>query len=152
MRPITAPWERGWPRPPKLYFTDTGLAAYLLGFGSAEALWASRQAGPLWENHVIGQWLRWRAWHEPSLNLWYWRDQGVNEVDLVLERNHKLYPVECKLAERPDAKALQGIRKIRDFYGPEQVERAYVACPISSPYEVAPGVTAVSGWMTWAVE
>jgi len=137
---------------PKLYFTDTGLVAYLLGFGSAEDLWASRQAGPLWENHVIGQWLRWRDWHEPSLNLWTWRDQGGNEVDLLLERNQKLYPVECKLAERPDAKALQGIRKIRAFYGSEQVERAYVACPISSPYEMAPGVTAVSGWKTWRVE
>ena len=136
---------------PKLYFTDTGLAAYLMGFSSAEALWSSRQAGALWENHVIMQWLRWRDWHEPSLNLWYWRDQGGNEVDLVLERDQKLFPVECKLAERPDEKALQGIRRLKAFYGHDLVKRAYVACPVSAPYELAPGVTAVSGWKTWRI-
>jgi len=45
---------------PKLYFTDTGLAAYLMGFSSADAFWSSREAGALWKNHVINQWLRWR--------------------------------------------------------------------------------------------
>jgi len=134
---------------PKLYFTDTGLAAFLMGFSSAEALWSSRQAGALWENYVIVQWLRWRDWHEPSMNLWYWRDQGGNEVDLILEKNQKLFPVECKLAERPDEKALQGIRRLEAFYGHEQVQRAYVACPVSAPYDLAVGVTVVSGWKTW---
>ena len=55
---------------PKLYFTDSGLAAYLVGVASADALWSSREAGAFWENHVVCQWLRWRDWHEPSLGLW----------------------------------------------------------------------------------
>ncbi len=137
---------------PKLYFTDSGLAAYLMGFGSAEALWASRAAGALWENHVVGQWLRWRDWHEPSLGLWYWRDQGGNEVDLLLERDRKLVAVECKLKEKPEEKDLHGIRKVTKFYGPDEVTRAYLACPGDSFFDLAPRVTVVSGWEVWPLE
>jgi uncharacterized protein len=136
---------------PKIYFTDTGLAAYLMGFGSPESLWQSRHAGPLWENYVVMQWLRWRDWHEPSLNLWYWRDQGGNEVDLILEKDQKLFPVECKLAERPDRRALQGIARLKAFYGDDVAEKGYVACPVPAAYELDPGLTVVSGWKVWSL-
>jgi hypothetical protein len=137
---------------PKLYFTETGLAAYLMGFSSSEALWSSARAGALWENHVVNQWLRFRDWHEPSLGLWYWRDQGGNEVDLVLEKNQKLTAIECKLTERPDEKDMKGIRRLKAFYGEEEVIRSYIACPVELPFDVAPGVTAVPGWTVWPTE
>lgn len=137
---------------PKLYFTDTGLVSYLQGFNSPEALWSSAQAGALWENHVVNQWLRFRDWHEPPLGLWYWRDQGGNEVDLVLERNQKLTAVECKITERPDEKNMKGIRRLKGFYGEKEVIRSYIACPIELPFDVAPGVTAVPGWTVWPTD
>ena len=122
---------------PKLYFTDTGLAAYLMGFASVEALWTSREADAIWENYVVGQWLRWRDWHTPSLMLWYWRDQGGNEVDLLLELDRKLIPVECKLKELLGKKDLTGIERLKRFYGKKQVPQAYVACP-ACPVECVP--------------
>jgi hypothetical protein len=134
---------------PKLYFTDTGLAAYLMGFASADALWASREVGALWETHVVNQWLRWRDWHEPSLGLWYWRDQGGNEVDLLLERDRKIVAVECKTKEKPERKDLHGIERLRKFYGEEQVPKAYVACPTDVSFDLNHGTTAVSGWEVW---
>jgi uncharacterized protein len=134
---------------PKLYFTDTGLAAYLMGFASADSLWGSREAGALWETHVVNQWLRWRDWHEPSLGLWYWRDQGGNEVDLLLEQDRKIAAVECKIKERPQQKDLQGINRLRKFYGEEEVPKAYVACPTDIPFDLQHGATAVSGWEVW---
>jgi predicted AAA+ superfamily ATPase len=138
---------------PKLYFTDTGLAAYLMGFSAADALWYSPQAGALWENYVVAQWLRWRDWHEPSLALWYWRDQGGNEVDLLLERNQQLIPVECKLTEHPDVKALRGIKRLKTFYGDAaQIAHSYIACPIAGRFNIEESVTVVSGWTTWELE
>ena len=134
---------------PKLHFTDTGLAAYLMGFSSAESLWAFPEAGALWESYVVGQWLRWRDWHAPSLMLWYWRDQAGKEVDLLLELDRKLFPVECKLKEVPEKKDLAGIRRVKSFYGKEQVRQAYVACPADSPFDIEPGVAAVPGWQVW---
>jgi len=134
---------------PKLHMTDSGLAAYLMGFQSAEALWTSPQAGALWESYVVGQWLRWRDWHHPSVNLWYWRDDAGHEVDLVVEADGKLHPIECKLAERPDASDLKGIDKLRRFYGDEALGSASVACPIGESYEVAKDTWVRSGWVAW---
>lgn len=54
-----------------------------MAYASADGLWNSREAGALWENYVIAQWVRRRDWHEPSLMLWAWRDQTGNEVDLL---------------------------------------------------------------------
>jgi uncharacterized protein len=137
---------------PKLYFTDTGLAAYLMGFGSADTLWASRETGALWETYVVGQWVRWRDWHEPSLMLWYWRDQGGNEVDLLIERDRMLIPVECKVKELPEKKDAQGIERVKRFYGKDHVPRGYIACPSDVSFDVEPGVTAVCGWEVWPLQ
>jgi hypothetical protein len=131
---------------PKLYFTDTGLAAYLLGFPSAETLWASKEAGALWETHVLNQWLRWRDWHEPSLGLWHWRDQGGNEVDLLIERGRQLIAVECKLKERPAREDLKGIQRLQAFYGRDEVVKAYLACPVDMPFDLEPGISVTHGW------
>lgn len=137
---------------PKLYFTDTGLAAYLMGFSSADALWSSREAGALWESYVVGQWMRWRDWHDPALMLWYWRDQGGNEVDLLLERNRRLFAVECKVKELPARRDLRGIERLKKFYGREEVARAFVACPAEVSFDIEPAVTAVSGWKVWPLQ
>jgi uncharacterized protein len=134
---------------PKLYFTDTGLVAYLMGFNSSEALWASRSAGVLWENHVVLQWIKHRDWKEPSMGLWYWRDQGGNEVDLLLERNGRLTAIECKLSEKPDKKETGSIERLKTFYGEDLAAQSYIACPVDIPYDVASGITAVPGWKPW---
>jgi hypothetical protein len=73
-------------------------------------------------------------------------------VDLILERDRKLIAVECKLKERPQAKDIQGIRKLEKFYGPEEVAKAYVAVPADGSFDVEPGITAVSGWEAWPLE
>ncbi|MCF8104448.1 MAG: ATP-binding protein [Desulfohalobiaceae bacterium] len=136
---------------PKLYFTDTGLAAYLMGFDSASSLWSSKEAGALWENHVINQWLRYRDWREPSLGLWHWRDQGGNEVDLVLEKDRRLIAIECKLKERPGKKDTKGITRLRAFYGQDEVSAGYLACPVDMAFDLEPAITVVSGWETWSL-
>ncbi len=134
---------------PKLYFTDTGLAAFLMGFQSPDTLWASPQAGALWETHVVNQWLRWRDWHHPAATLWYWRDQTGNEVDLLIELDQRLIAIECKRAERPDPRATRSIDRLTHFYGKEAITHAYVACTTQQPFDLAPGVTAISGWKVW---
>ena len=133
---------------PKLYFTDTGLAAFLAGFASPQALTESPHAGAFWENHVIGQWLRWKDWHQPSASLWFWRDRTHGEVDLLIEINQKLYPIECKWKERPDKSDLKGVLKLREMYG-DIVAPATIACLTETAYDMAENVTARSGWMPW---
>lgn len=137
---------------PKLYFADTGLAAFLTGFDSADSLWRSSSVGALFENYVVTQWLRWRDWTQPSASLWYWRNQNGGEVDLLIERNGKLVAIECKLTQTPVGKDLRGLRSLRSFYGDDYVEKSFVACTTEVPFEVAEGVMAVPGWTTWGID
>ncbi|MDP2810296.1 MAG: ATP-binding protein [Rhodocyclaceae bacterium] len=132
---------------PKLYFTDTGLAAYLMGL-SADAMPEGPLVGALWENHVVGQWLRWRDWHQPAAALWYWRDQGGHEVDLLVEWRGRIAAIECKYKERPDAGDLRGLRRLRTFYAGEPMD-AFVACTTEQPFEIVESVTAINGWQAW---
>lgn len=131
---------------PKLYFTDTGLAAFLAGFKSPAALWASPLAGAFFENHVVGQWLRWKEWNQPAASLWFWRNQAGDEVDLVVELDQKLHPIECKFKELPDRRDARSLEKFIRFYGEENVGAACVACPVPLPYPLAPHVAAIPGW------
>lgn len=132
---------------PKLYFADTGLAAFLMGLGGDQPP-PEHLAGALWENHVIAQWLRWRDWLHPEAMLWYWRDAAGNEVDLLVEWHQQLHAIECKYKERPDNRDLRGIRRLRSFYGQPDLP-GFVACTVEASYVIAEGVRAVSGWTTW---
>jgi predicted AAA+ superfamily ATPase len=136
---------------PKLYFADTGLAVFLMGFQSADSLWKSRSAGAVWENHVISQWQKWQQWLSPSASLWYWRDQGGNEVDLLIEMDGRLTGIECKLTERPNNRDARGLKRMASFYGRENVAAGYIACMAEQPHEILPHVTARPGWTVWDV-
>jgi predicted AAA+ superfamily ATPase len=137
---------------PKLYFTDTGLALFLAGYESFDSLFSSPKYGAYWENHVIGQWLRWRDWTSSAAGLWFWQDRTKNEVDLVIEVNQKLYPVECKRKENPDKKDIIGILKFIDMYGEKNIGRAYIACNTESRYDITKSITAIAGWKVWDLE
>ncbi len=136
---------------PKLYFTDTGLLAYLLGFQSEEGMVHSPSAGAIWENYCVIQWLRWRDWHSPATGLWFWRDRSGNEVDLLLEMDQRLIPIECKFKERPTTSDAKGIERLRRFYGDELVADGFVACLTQEPFDLNDHVTAMPGWSWWEV-
>jgi hypothetical protein len=78
---------------PKLYFSGTGLAAFLCGYSSVESLVGLPAIGSFWENHVIGQWIRWRDWLKPSASFWFWQDRTKNEVDLIVDLDGRLTPI-----------------------------------------------------------
>lgn len=132
---------------PKLYFTDTGLAAFLMGLPD-DVPPPEHVAGALWENHVVAQWLRWKHWLHPEAMLWYWRDAGGNEVDLLVEWGQRLHAIECKYKECPDRHDLRGIRRLSEFYGDASIP-GYIACTTPHPFEIDASATAVSGWTTW---
>ena len=136
---------------PKLYFQDSGLALFLAGFSSAAALLSSPSLGAFWENHVLGQWQRWKHWEAPAAALWFWQNQQKLEVDLVVEHNGLLHAVECKYKERPTERDCRGIRAFRDFYPKEKVAEAAIACLTETPWDVCDGIVARPGWQPWSL-
>lgn len=81
---------------PKLYFCDTGLAAYLAKIYSAEHLMNSAQAGPFMENYVINEIRKSYLNTGTPVDLSFYRDNNQNEIDLVIRQNQSLYLIEIK--------------------------------------------------------
>lgn len=94
---------------PKLYFHDSGLAAWLLGIESPLQLATHPLRGPLFETWVMGEFLK-RRWNagRPS-NLFFWRDRSGHEVDLLVESPEGIQAVEIKATATPTADALRGL-------------------------------------------
>ena len=95
---------------PKLYFRDTGLACYLTRWISADALKNSAVAGNMFETFVVSEILKsyTNEGMDYRFNIFYYRGkdrnpQGENEIDLIIEEDGILYPVEIKLSANPKA-------------------------------------------------
>ncbi len=87
---------------PKLYFTDTGLAAYLSKWNTPEVLRSGAMAGAFFENFAVMEIAK--SYYnsgvlEPPLS--YYRDKEKNEIDLIIEQNGTLHPLEIKTTGAP---------------------------------------------------
>lgn len=105
---------------PKIYFYDTGLASSLLGIESPSQLVLNSMRGSLFENAVIVDFLKRRYNNGKSNNLYFWRDNTGNEIDLVLAGDSKKIPVEIKSGQTISNEFSKGIlfwNKITDSNG-----------------------------------
>ena len=86
---------------PKLYFYDTGLVAYLTKWSSPETLEAGAINGAILENFTVAEIVKtyFNAGEEP--HLYYYRDNDAKEIDIVLETDGQLHPMEIKKTSNP---------------------------------------------------
>lgn len=81
---------------PKLYFLDTGLAAWLMGIESSTHLSHHSAYGALFETYVISEYIKYRSHHNKTNNSYYWRDKTGREIDLIIEKGEAISPLEIK--------------------------------------------------------
>jgi predicted AAA+ superfamily ATPase len=86
---------------PKLYFFDTGLVAYLTRYSSPEILANGAMNGSILENYVVSELLKTYRNSAKEPLLWYYRDKENNEIDMVIESNGALHPIEIKRSVNP---------------------------------------------------
>jgi len=98
---------------PKIYFTDPGLASFLLGIRSAEQVASHPLRGNLYENLVIAEVMKGGLNRGIRPDLYFFRDSHGNEVDLVIRERGKLVPVEIKSAATFSPTFLGGIERFR---------------------------------------
>ena len=89
---------------PKLYFYDTGLVCYLTRWSSPETAMSGAMNGALLENYTVAEIVKsyQNAGQEPYL--YYYRDKDAREIDLLLEQDGKLFPIEIKKMAAPQKK------------------------------------------------
>ena len=86
---------------PKMYFFDTGLVAYLTRYSSPEILQNGAINGAILENYVVAEIIK--SYHNNTLDclLWYYRDKSNNEIDMIIESDGQLHPLEIKQSINP---------------------------------------------------
>ena len=87
---------------PKVYFLDTGLAAYLTRWNTPETIEAGAMAGAFFETFVISEVLK--SYYNSGIsepNIYYYRDKDAKEIDLIIEQNGVLHPAEIKKTANP---------------------------------------------------
>lgn len=92
---------------PKLYFYDTGLVCYLTKWSSAETLECGAMNGAILENYVVAE-IR-KTWLNCGMEpyLYYYRDKDAKEIDIVLEHDGVLNPIEIKKTSNPGTELIK---------------------------------------------
>ena len=98
---------------PKMYFFDTGLVAYLTRYSSPEILQNGAINGAILENFVVAEILKSYQNNAQDCLLWYYRDKSSNEIDMVIENDGQLHPLEIKRSVNPGSE-LTGAFSILD--------------------------------------
>ena len=92
---------------PKVYFYDTGLVAYLTKWSSPETLASGAMSGAILENYVVSEIRKTYLNHGKEAFMYYYRDKDAKEIDLVLEQDGELHPIEIKKSANPAAEILR---------------------------------------------
>ncbi|MDR0307091.1 MAG: ATP-binding protein [Chitinispirillales bacterium] len=128
---------------PKMYFLDTGLCAYLTKWLTPETLMNGAMAGEILETYVVGEILKSYIHNGKEPAMYMYRDADQKEIDIVIEQNGILYPIEVKKSANPklsDSSNFKELEKLKKKVGlgavlclqPERIplSREVVSIPI----------------------
>jgi predicted AAA+ superfamily ATPase len=103
---------------PKLYFLDTGLACWLLGWNTPEQMISGAMWRHIFESFVFAEILK--SYYNDGIvrpPLYYYRDANKNEIDLIIENGDYLHPVEIKTTSDPSKDAVKSFHHISAIPG-----------------------------------
>lgn len=125
----------------KLYFLDTGLACYLTGWHNPEVAMKGAMAGHLLENYVINEIVK-SYWHNGrDAPLYYWRTKEKKEIDLLIEEDGKLFPVEIKMTKQPDNKSIKNIKNMFSIFS--ETGNASLICLTNERYPISRNINVI---------
>jgi len=130
----------------KGYLTDTGLMCFQQGLASADAVASHPLLGQLVETWAVNEIGRILQAFPVRPGMHHFRTRGGAEVDLVLELDGRLHPVEVKHASRPAPRDLLGFRSLREAHSSVRIGPGLVICGIERPQWIADDILAVPWW------
>jgi uncharacterized protein len=126
---------------PKLYFLDTGLAAWLTEWSSSSTLEAGAASGPMFETWVVAEILK--SWKHDGRRapLYFFRDQDRVEVDLLIIQDGVIHPVEIKQSASPNASSFRAFGRLSRLGLP--LGEGGVVCMATSLLPLSPNVWSI---------
>lgn len=135
---------------PKVYFRDTGLAAYLTRWLTPETLANGAMSGAFFESFVVSEILK--SYSNRGLDYRYFvsyyrgkDNKRENEIDLIIEQDGVLYPIEIKQSEQPTAKETSAFT-ILDKIEEKKRGMGAVVCMAPQPGQLRENVLAIPVW------
>ncbi len=92
---------------PKLYFCDTGLCAFLTRWLTPESLREGAASGHFYENYVVMELVKNYAYARDGALLSFYRDDKAKEIDVFVEENGRIHPLEIKKSANPEKKEIR---------------------------------------------
>jgi len=111
LQPHHANFNKRLIKSPKLYFYDSAIVCHLLDIESPMHLQNHAQRGAIFEGFVLCEWLKYRINRAKKPNVYFWRDQQGNEVDIVYDKAGELFACEVKSAQTFNASLLSNINR-----------------------------------------
>ena len=112
-------------RMPKLYFYDSGLVCSLLGIRNKEQLDLHPLRGNIFEGFIISELMKIRFNAGKPDNLYFWRDNKGNEVDVIIDKGNRLFPIEIKAGQTITSAYFKGIHFWNELTGNKEGEVIY---------------------------
>lgn len=140
LQPYHGNGEKRLVKAPKLYMLDTGLASWLAGWRTADALQRGNSAGAFLETYVVSEILKGYAHHGRQAPVHFYRDHEGREIDVLTIKDDIVTSIEVKLTSRPDGRTARKML-IGAHIGMGQTEGALIAM-VTSPYPLGNKVLA----------
>ncbi|AQT67962.1 hypothetical protein STSP2_01114 [Anaerohalosphaera lusitana] len=127
---------------PKLYFMDTGLAAYLTQWTTPETLEAGAASGAFFETWAMTEIIK-SYWHNgKAAPVYFYRDNDQREIDLLIVQNGKLFPAEFKKSAAPGKDDVRHFAALERFNMP--VGHGAVVCLTDTVIPLSKNTTAIN--------
>jgi predicted AAA+ superfamily ATPase len=142
LRPYFANVGKRLVKTPKVYFTDPGTLCHLVGLKDPEHAASGPMGGAIFETAVLMEVVKTLTHRGTDPHVYFWRTSTGVEIDLVVETDAKLIPIEAKLSATPRPAMANAILRFRRDIG-KAVGPGYVVHPGDVKLPLAPDVTAL---------
>ena len=107
---------------PKVYMMDTGLMAWLTKWLTPETIQQGAKSGQFFETFVVSEVIKsfYNNGIEPPI--YFYRDTNQKEIDLLIEHNRTLYPIEIKTTASPNKKMTKAFGILKDNLPPDEIQ------------------------------
>lgn len=124
---------------PKIYFSDTGLCSYLTGWDNPKVLESGAMNGAIFETFVVSEIIKSYIHNSKNPNIFYYRDKDKKEIDIIIEKNGKLYPIEIKKSANPTKNMVKNFSVIPD----DKLGSGAVVCLVKEDFPITENVNAI---------
>ncbi len=129
---------------PKLYFIDSGIAAYLTRQPDAASLWSGNMGGAFFEGFVISEAIKKFTMYGKRPDIFFFRTLDGFEIDLLIQANGTLYPLEIKQTATPTAYHAEKLNKACALINQQKCEPGKIVCCVEGELRISSEIVAVN--------